>query len=57
MICPISLEKYRRLSALDESLLLSIWSVYDTSFAFYQVMDLQGVSQEQSYESVLQKCQ
>lgn len=57
MVCPIKLEQYKRLSGLDELLMLSVWSVYDTSNAFYQVMDLKGLSQEQSYESILQKCQ
>ncbi|CAK9832953.1 GlcNAc-binding protein A [Anthophora retusa] len=55
--CPISLEKYRKLSERKELLLLSIWDVYDTAFGFYQVIDLQGLSGEQSYENVSRKCQ
>lgn len=56
MVCPVSLEKYRELSVLSELLILSVWNVYDTSFAFYQVIDLEGLSAEQSYENVVRKC-
>ncbi|KOC59579.1 hypothetical protein WH47_11373 [Habropoda laboriosa] len=55
--CPISLEKYRELSECKELLLLSVWNIYDTPFAFYQVADIQGLSGEQSYENVSRKCQ
>lgn len=57
ILCPISLKKYQELSRMNELLLLSIWNVYDTSMAFYQVIDIERLSEEQSYESILRKCQ
>ena len=42
---------------MNELLLLSIWNVYDTMMAFYQVIDIERLSEEQSYESILRKCQ
>ncbi|CAL7950250.1 unnamed protein product [Xylocopa violacea] len=56
MSCPISLEKYRQLGKLKYLLMLSVWNIYDTSNAFYQVIDLQGLSAEQTYENMLRKC-
>lgn len=57
ILCPISLKKYQELSRMNELLLLSIWNVYDTMMAFYQVIDIERLSEEQSYESILRKCQ
>lgn len=57
ILCPISLKKYRELSRMNELLLLSIWNVYDTMMAFYQVIDIERLSEEQSYENILRKCQ
>lgn len=56
MLCPIPLKKYGELSRVNELLLLSIWNVYDTMMAFYQVIDIERLSEGQSYEDILRKC-
>ena len=56
MSCPISLEKYRQLNELKELLLLSVWNIDDTAYAFYQVVDLQGLSPKQSLKNIKKKC-
>ena len=44
MSCLISVQKYRELSRMKELLLLNVWNVYDTAYAFYQVADINGLS-------------
>lgn len=56
MSCQISLEKYRQLNELKELLLLSVWNIDDTAYAFYQVVDLQGLSPKQSLKNIEKNC-
>ena len=48
--CLISLNKYRELTRMKELLMLTVWNVYDTAYAFYQVIDINAPSG--SYENV-----
>ncbi|CAD1475458.1 unnamed protein product [Heterotrigona itama] len=53
MSCLISVKKYYELTRMKELLLLNVWDVYDTAYAFYQITDINGPSE--SYENVLRE--
>ncbi|KZC11551.1 hypothetical protein WN55_02833 [Dufourea novaeangliae] len=50
------MDKYQQLQGFDELLLLNVWNVNDTPFAFYQVVDLQKLSVNQTLENIRNKC-
>lgn len=54
--CPVSLEKYKELSARKNLLMLNIWNIGNTKMAFYQVVDLQPLMGNLTYENVAKRC-
>lgn len=56
LMCTMSKGKLEELKKRKELLLLSVWDVQDTTNAFYQVVDLDAISENVTFESIQRKC-
>lgn len=56
LMCTMSKGKLEELKKRNELLLLSVWDIADTVNAFYQVVDLEPIPENVTFESIQREC-